>query len=242
MAFRNKFYSSYYNFQESRHDSCSFEESAYNSQWILSKEILSLVPSDKKSVILDLGCGYGSLISLLKRCGYSSVKGIDISEEQIQKAKELGVSEVVNSDLFHYLNDDSSSYDCIIGIDIIEHFNKEELMSLLALIKSRLKQHGKVIFRTPNGDAPFGSTYYYGDFTHEVVLNSFSAEQIMLTAGFNNVSIDSSCVKVPGVFKNLIRSLLWPFVKFVCKIILFASGKSTRKLVFSPNLIISAIK
>ncbi len=242
MAIRDKFYKSYYTFQESRHGSSSLNEATFNSQWILAKEVLSLVPTDRDSVILDLGCGYGSLVSMLKNNGYSSVKGVDISEEQVQKAQELGISEVVHSDLFNYLNKDDITYDCIIGIDIIEHFSKEELMKLLSLIKTKLKKSGKVIFRTPNGDAPFGSTYYYGDFTHEVVLNYFSAEQIMLTSGFNSVEILSSCVKVPGFLKNLIRSILWPFVKFACKIILFASGKSTSNLFFTPNLIITAIK
>jgi len=182
------------------------------------------------------------LLSLLKQHGYSSLKGIDISEEQVQIAKELGNNKVEQGDILSYLSNDAKTYDCIIGIDVIEHFEKDALMELLSMINARLNQNGQVILRTPNGDAPFGSTFYFGDFTHELILNCFSAEQVMLNADFQNVSILPSCVQVQGVFKNLFRSLLWPFVKLGCKAILFASGKTIKKVLFTPNLIITAFK
>jgi len=241
-GFRDKFYRSYFKTQGSRYDSSSLELGDLNNQWIMSKEIIPLLSTNKKSAILELGCGYGSLISLLKKNGYESVKGIDISEEQIQKAKELKISNVFCDDIFAHLKTDNSTYDCILGIDIIEHFNKDEVMELLHLIKERLNHNGKVIFRTPNGDAPFGSTYYFGDFTHEIILNYFSAEQIMLTANYKNVLILPSSVKVRGFFKNILRSMAWQLVRLSCKMILFASGKSTGKTLFTPNLIISARK
>ena len=85
-------------------------------------------------------------------------------------------------------------------------------------------------------------TYYFGDFTHRLVLNSFSAEQIMISSGFNNVHIFSSKIIVDGYIKEFGRKAIWACVIFVSKLLLFASGKSTKGVLFTPNIILTGIK
>jgi SAM-dependent methyltransferase len=48
------------------------------------------IPAKQDISILDLGCGYGALIYFLKKAGYTYLKGVDFSQEQVDLAHELG--------------------------------------------------------------------------------------------------------------------------------------------------------
>ena len=242
MDFKKPLYQDYFNTQASRVDHHEIEDKVTWNQLIYKKEVIPLLPLDKNSKILDVGCGYGSLLVLLKRLGYKNVHGIDISHDQLQIAKSLKLENTECANAIDFLKDKQEAFDVIVGIDIIEHFSKAELMEFLNLVNRALKENGLAVFRTPNGDAPFGSTYYLGDFTHELVLNAFSAEQIILASGFKDVLVANSFIKAPGIVKNAIRSIIWFFIALFSKIVLFASGKSIRHTLLTPNLIIKARK
>jgi len=240
MTYRDRFYKNYFKTQASRYADAPEANQIAISKKTLSVEILPLMPPDKEASILELACGHGTLLSLLQKGGYTNTLGIDISDEQVEKAKQLGVRNVKCGDIQSFLSRPGENYDVILGIDIIEHFTKSELLSLLEAIKKRLSPGGQVIFRTPNCDALLGTTYCYGDFTHEIYLNHFSVEQVMLTMGFTSINISGSYIGIRNPIKNLFRSLLWAVLKSWCKVVLFASGRSAKKVTFTPNLIISA--
>jgi len=242
MTFRERFYKNYYQNQASRYDEAAEPDRIAHAKKIFSKEILPQIPRDKNVSILELACGHGTLLGLLQKTGYTNTTGVDISEDQIKKAKELGIQNVFCAEILDYLSSSSESYDVIIGIDIIEHLTKSELLTLLDAIKEHLNPGGRVIFRTPNCDAPLGSTFYFGDFTHEIYLNYFSAEQVMLTMGFSEIKIRGSYVAVSDPLKNFFRAILWLAIRIWCKLVLFASGRSSKNVLFTPNLIITAKK
>ena len=242
MDFKKPLYQDYFQTQASRLDHPILKDKISWNQQLYQEEVVPFLPEDKNSKILDVGCGYGSMLLLLKDLGYSDTWGVDISNDQLNIAQSMGLNNTEFANAIEFLMDQKETFDVIIGIDIIEHFTKSELMEFLNLVKMALKKNGSVIFRTPNGDAPFGSTYYLGDFTHELVLNSFSAEQIMLASGFKDLTIANSSIKTPGLVKNTIRAVLWFCVALCSKVVLFASGKSISKTVLTPNLIIKARK
>jgi 2-polyprenyl-3-methyl-5-hydroxy-6-metoxy-1,4-benzoquinol methylase len=242
MTFRDQFYKNYYKTQASRYTDAAEADQIANSEKTLSIEILPLMPSDKEVSILELACGHGTLLGLLQKHGYSNTTGIDISDDQVEKSKQLGVANVQCGDIQSFLSQSGESYDVIIGVDIIEHFKKSELLSLLEAIKNRLNPGGQVVFRTPNCDAPLGTTFCYGDFTHQIYLNYFSAEQVLLAMDFTSITISGSYVGVSNPLKNIFRSVLWVALKFWCKMVLFASGRSAKKVLFTPNLVISGRK
>jgi SAM-dependent methyltransferase len=158
----------------------------------------------------------------------------------IKIANEFGVSEAKLGDLNEFLKDKIAEYDVVTGMDIIEHFTKDELLSLIETIKKVLKPSGRVIFRTPNLDATFGNIYANGDFTHENYLNKNSAMQVMMAMGFKNVEVLPSYLFVDGFFKELIRKLVWKMFLLKYKIELFASARTYKNTVFTPNMIIIA--
>ena len=242
MTMQENLYKNYYTTQSSRYSADDLSTSSVKTARHYKKEIVPLLPKNKEVSILEVGCGYGTLLSALADNGYNNIRGIDKSHEQVSIAEKQGITCVEEGDLLSFLENHDGKFDVIIGVDVIEHLEKDELLEFLSLAHNALNKNGTILLRTPNGDAPFGSTYYFGDFTHRLVLNSFSAEQIMISSGFKNVHIFSSKIIVDGYIKEFGRKAIWACVIFVSKLLLFASGKSTKGVLFTPNIILTGSK
>ena len=237
--YRKVLYQDYYQNQSGRHFQLQIEEKMNRDEQLFRAEILPLIPKNKEIKLLDIGCGFGSLVRLLKKEGYSNLKGIDLSESQVKIAHDFGmINEIEVNDISKYLADKEDYFDVITGIDIIEHFSKDELIELLATLKKSLKPGGIAIFRTPNNDAPFATVFANGDFTHENYMNSSSATQLSLSMGFTNIEVNPSHLQVEGALKEIIRKITWAVISTCIKLILFASARSSKNVLLSPNMII----
>lgn len=241
MNYRKTLYSNYHTTQSGRASGVDAISLFNREKWRFSIEILPLVQNFAKNAkIYDFGCGSGSLLSVLKDAGFTQLLGMDLSSEQVQLAHKLGVDCVKEQDALAFLQDTDETFDLIFGMDIIEHFTKDELVELLTLIKQKLNPGGKAIFRTPNLDAPFATVFANGDFTHENYMNASSAQQVSMACGFHTVSVFPSSTKVQNPVKEFIRKFLWGIKVFNYKLTLFASGRSIQNVIFTPNMIIVA--
>lgn len=240
--YRSVLYKDYYQNQSGRAFQLQIKTKMRKDSELFSYEILPFLSNNKNANILDIGCGFGSLIKLLKDKGFNNIKGIDLSESQVKIAHEFGLQEIEVNDINNFLKDKENTYDVITGIDIIEHFSKDELIDLLEIIKKSLKPNGIAIFRTPNNDAPYATIFSRGDFTHENYMNGSSAEQLMLSMGFKEIEVKESHIMVDGFVKEIIRKFLWSLFTFRIKLLLFASGRASKNVLLSPNMIIKVKK
>lgn len=240
--YRSVLYKDYYQNQSGRAFKLQIEEKMINDAKLFSAEILPFLPTNKNITILDIGCGFGSLVKLLKDNGYKNITGIDLSESQVAIARQFGLTEVEVNDINNFLSSKEEYYDVITGVDIIEHFSKDELIELLTIIKRSLKPSGIAIFRTPNNDAPFATIYSRGDFTHENYMNASSAEQLMLSMGFKEIVVKNSHILVAGFIKEIIRNIIWKLYTVRVRLLLFASGRGSKNVLLSPNMIIKVKK
>ena len=236
--YRDTFYKRYFSSQVGKSDPDAYKALFEEQKWFFGQEILPHFPKDKNIKILDIGCGIGSLLAAAKERGYTNVKGIDISPEQVDIANKLGVAEVGQGNLNHLINDGNETFDLVTGMDIIEHFSKDELTELVINLKKIINPGGMLIFRTPNMDAPMTSVFSYGDFTHECFLNKSSALQLMKSCGYSKAEVYPSMLKVQNPVKELFRKFLWASVVMNLKIWLFASARTWNQVVFTPNIII----
>ena len=243
VEYRKVLYANYHTTQSGRASLTSAEALFLREKRQFESEILPLLQSVSKSArIFDMGCGSGSLLKGLKEAGYTNVIGMDLSEEQVTMAHNFGVSEVVLGDAMQFFRSSEEQFDVITGMDIIEHFTKDELVELLQLIQSKLKKGGMAIFRTPNMDAPIATAFAIGDFTHENYLNASSAEQVMLSCGFVDVNVKPSFMRVNGFLKEGLRGIFYRLLSLRLKLQLFATARSTQKVLFTPNLLIVGVK
>lgn len=238
--YRETLYSNYFNNHSGRGFENNEQERFDTQKRYFRREILPLIQGDKGMRIIDLGCGTGSLISMLQDSGYTNVTGLDVSEDQLNVARKMGVKDVVKEDIRGYLISHVSSFDVITGIDIIEHLSKDELVDLLKDVKAALKPGGYAIFRTPNADAPLSTLFSRGDFTHETHLNKSSAIQVMGAVGFTKVDVVSGLIFIESKLKEPVRRFLWSCMKMWLKLMLFASGRTWHEVEFGPNIIIVA--
>jgi O-antigen chain-terminating methyltransferase len=146
-----------------------------------------IAPGD--SLILDLGCGRGEWLELLRDNGYRA-RGIDLNRVVIEQCQSRGL-DVLEGDVIAYLQsmpDDSVAV--ITGFHIIEHLPFEILVNLLNEAFRVLRQRGLVIFETPNpANVLVGSCNFYFDPTHRNPLPSLMTQFLVQYCGFANVGV-----------------------------------------------------
>ena len=99
--------------------------------------------------VLDIGCGRGEFLSLLKRNNIAT-RGIDLNGAMVQEAKALDL-DVLEGDAIAYLRSlPDNSLAAITGFHIVEHISFKELVSLFDTANRVLMPGGLVLFETPN--------------------------------------------------------------------------------------------
>jgi 2-polyprenyl-3-methyl-5-hydroxy-6-metoxy-1,4-benzoquinol methylase len=202
----------------------------------------ALLPDNYEVNILDIGCGMGHFLYYLKEKGFISVKGIDISPEQVEFCKQnnLNVSLVTNT--IEYLMDNLNSFDVIIINDVIEHLNKGEIVEILEAIFKSLKENGNLIIRTGNMAAIYGAYARYIDFTHEIGFTETSLYQILSSIGFRNIEIKGNKVPFGVKPKRLIRWMFFNIWRQINHFILLIELGMAKPKILDKFLIAIAIK
>lgn len=208
---------------------------------VLRKTVAPFLPGDRNADILDLGCGYGTLIAFLHQLGYVNARGIDNSPEMVRVAARLGIGGVNQADIFEYLETAAGAFDMIIALDVIEHFQKDEVLRLLEMIHHALRPRGTFLLQTPNGLSHYGRWYGSFDFTHEIILDAESTQQCLNVAGFENVTVRPVPPVVHGI-ASAIRASFWYFWQPFLRLSLAVEAGWVPGQVFTPNLIAVATK
>jgi len=150
--------------------------------------VKSLVITDDLPIV-DLGCGRGEWLELLKEEGYRAL-GIDTNSVLLDRCRARGL-EVIESDALRYLRglpDDSLS--AITGFHIIEHLQIEVLIQLLDESVRVLHPGGVLIFETPNPENVLvGSNYFYFDPTHRNPLPSLLMKLLLESRGLHRIEV-----------------------------------------------------
>jgi SAM-dependent methyltransferase len=191
--YRKRFYESYvtdhlqFNYQDA---SQGFEL----LRILYHRQYLTLLPADKDIPILDIACGQGQFLYFLEKEGYTNCSGIDWSEEQLDIARKMGVTQ--------------EQYGVIIANHIIEHLRKDEAVRLLDAVHGALRPGGIVIVGTPNASYLFAARHRYIDFTHELGFTSESLGQLLRACKFQSVEV---CGEKPAPYgvKSAVRAGLW---------------------------------
>lgn len=120
----------------------------------------------EKHPILDLGCGRGEWLELLKEEGLQA-RGLETNRILVEQCCERGL-DVVEGDAFEYLGKmPDASLGTVTAFHLIEHLPFRELMKLLDEAVRVLKPGGVAIFETPNPENILVGAYnFYFDPTH----------------------------------------------------------------------------
>ena len=109
---------------------------------IRMKKIFKIV---KGGDILDYGCDYGKL---LEKLSFETYTGVDLDPTVIAYAKERNYGlKNVNFYTIEEFESIQVQYDYIILLAVIEHF--KDPITILKILKNRLKYQGKIVITTP---------------------------------------------------------------------------------------------
>ena len=139
--------------------------------------------------IVDLGCGRGEWLELLKERGFTA-RGVDLNRIMANECRERGF-EVVESDALRYLREQpDGSLGAVTGMHIIEHLPLNILVALFDETLRVLRPGGIAIFETPNPEnLVVGACNFYMDPTHRNPLPPPMIEHLVEARGFVRVGI-----------------------------------------------------
>jgi SAM-dependent methyltransferase len=171
------------------------------------------LPEDREVAIVDLACGSGKLLFFFKQRDYKNLQGVDISPEQVKLAQQI-CQDVSAVSALEYLADHPDSFDLITGVDIIEHFNKDEVITFLDGCFAALKPGGRLLLQTPNAESLWGTAVRFGDFTHEVCFTPDALSRLFNMSGFSNIEIrEQGPVPLGYSIKSTVRFIIWRVIR-----------------------------
>ncbi len=199
------------------------------------------LPADRASRVLDIGCGHGALLYHLRRRGFTNVRGIDISIEQVQLAAQLGITDVQQGDIADYLTEHQGSFEVITAFDVLEHLRRPELLAICDRVAAALSPGGLFITQVPNASSPIGGRIRYGDMTHEMSFTPTSIHQLFRTCGLVPQYVGEVRPIVHGA-TSFARFVIWLLLRSILQLFVAAETGQSRGLVLSQNMIAVAIK
>lgn len=190
--------------------------------------------------MLDVGCGMGHFLYYLKNKGFKHAIGIDVSPEQVSWCRQNSLNVEYIENTLNYLKLHLNEFDMIIMHDVIEHFKKDEIVSILVALKNALKQGGKIVIQTPNMASFFGLYSRYIDLTHEIGFTDMSLEQILNCTGFKNVQVRGTKIRFGLKPKRFLRWILYKIWLWILILIASIEAGVNRPKVFERSLIATA--
>ena len=186
--------------------------------------------------------GQGKLLYFFKRMGYLNIEGVDISPEQVKLARQVTAS-VAEADVLEWLEAHSSTFDLITALDLIEHFQKPEVLRFLDACYNALKPGGRLIIQTPNADSPWGTVHRYNDFTHEVGLNPNALSRLLALVGFARMeSREIGPIAIGHSLRSTVRYAIWQTIRAGLKLWNMAETGGAGSSVFTRVFLIAAVK
>ena len=144
------------------------------------------------SDVLDVGCGRGEFLELLRERGVSA-KGLELNHEMVEVCRGRGL-EVAEGDLVSYLEalPDGALGGLFAG-QVVEHLQPDYLLRFLELAYHKLRPGSKIVLETINVDnwsAFFGP--YLRDITHVQPLPPDTLMFLLRASGFQRVDMRAS--------------------------------------------------
>ena len=139
--------------------------------------------------VLDLGCGRGEFLELLRERGIAA-RGIDTNAEMVARCVERGLAVTRSDGLSHLRALPEASVGGLFSAQVVEHLGPRYLMRLLEAMHRVLRPGGRAVVETinPASWTAFFSAYLR-DVTHRQPLHPDTLQHLLRAAGFVAVEV-----------------------------------------------------
>lgn len=167
-----------------------FENQFRGSQETIRARLESYLPYfANASDVLDVGCGRGEFLDLLKGRGITA-RGLDLNHEMVEVCRARGL-DVAENDAVSYLEGLADrSLGGLFAAQVVEHLRPEYLLRFLELAHHKLRPGSPIVLETLNPAcwvAFFES--YIRDITHAWPLHPETLRYLVLASGFTSARI-----------------------------------------------------
>ena len=167
----------------------AFEERFRGSSDELRGRLLDYVPYfEGQGPVLDLGCGRGEFLELLKEAGVEA-KGIDGNREMIHACRDKGLVAEVGDIVAAVADARSGEASGIFAAQVIEHLPPTVIRKFLGDCYRVLRKDGRIVLETVNPESVVAFVAFYRDLTHQKPLHPETLEFMLTAVGFREVTI-----------------------------------------------------
>jgi SAM-dependent methyltransferase len=168
-----------------------FEDAFRGSPAEIRARLAEYVPKfEGLSDILDIGCGRGEFLDLLRERGITA-RGLDLNHEMVEVSRARGL-EVAEGDALAYLRElADGSLGGMFAAQVVEHLEPAYLLRLIETTFHKLRSGGVIVLETINPAcwvAFFES--YIRDLTHVRPLHPDTLQYVLRVSGFQGVEIE----------------------------------------------------
>ena len=144
---------------------------------------------DGANDVLDIGCGRGEFLSLLRERGVQA-KGIDLNAAMVDVCREKGL-DAARSDALSYLQaQPDGALGGLFAAQVVEHLEPGYLTRLLSVAFDKLRPGAAIVLETINPACWFAFfESYIRDITHVRPLHPDTLRFLLLASGFQGVEI-----------------------------------------------------
>ncbi len=142
-----------------------------------------------QSDVLDVGCGRGEFLDLLRDAGISAT-GLDLNPEMVEVCRARGLDAKVGDARTYLQGVADESLGGLIAVQVVEHLEPAYLSQVLGLAFDKVRPGGKVVLETINPAcwvAFFES--FIRDLTHVKPIHPETLQYLLQASGFTNVEI-----------------------------------------------------
>jgi SAM-dependent methyltransferase len=142
--------------------------------------------------VLDLGCGRGEFVQLLRENGIPA-SGIDVNEQMVDICRDKGL-DCSKADIIETLySQKDNSLGGIFSSQVIEHLTPSYLKRLVELSYFKLAPSGSIVLETINPASVFSLVeIYFLDLSHKNPVHPQTLRFLLESSGFKEVKIEYS--------------------------------------------------
>ena len=143
-----------------------------------------------RHTVLDIGCGRGVVLDVLRDLGVAA-EGVDIMPEAAAYCRAKG-HQVHVGEANEFLNTTSARYDGIFCSHVIEHMDVADAERLLARAFTALRPGGILVIVTPNPvDVEIISEIFWLDRTHRRPYPGLLLQSMLAEVGFTRITVEA---------------------------------------------------
>ena len=168
----------------------AFENRFRGSMDEIRARVAAYVPQfEGASDVLDVGCGRGEFLDLLRERGISAT-GVDINQDMVELCRARGLQVVQGDALAHLEQLGDGALGGLFAAQVVEHLEPSRLLAFIDAAHRKLRPGAPLALETINvasWSAFFRS--YVRDITHMRPVHPETLQFLVRTAGFRNAQI-----------------------------------------------------